>query len=441
MILSISSASIQSIKNPVFRSYASKYLDIYKDFMSQIGQFGLEIETVDSGQHALERMDQLAHKGARVRNDQKSVIVNSISPSCEACRTGESSATFFISLRCHRNCFYCFNPNQEDYDFYLHHQRRLVDELHQIANRGGQLEHIALTGGEPLLHKAETIRFFETARGLFPKSPLGLYNFGGHLDQATLEALKQSGLDEIRLSIRMYDLDKGQRHTYKQLEASLAYIPSVMVEMPVLPGTFESMKEVLLELDRIGIEGINLLEFCFPVSNPIEFQQRGYKIKAHPFRVLYNYWYAGGLPTAGTEEVCLGLVDFALEENLKLGVHYCSLENKHTGQVYQQNMDKRLSKTACFSQKDFFIKTAKVFGDDIRKAKPLLIKGRGVSLNHNSELNYLEFHPIHIPLLKDMDVEIGITSSVFEQREDGEVMRELAIDLTRPEIFDFSTDI
>lgn len=441
MIFSISSSTIQQIKNPDFRAYASKYLEIYNDFMQQIGQLGLEVESVDTGKQVLEKITQLGEKGARVRNDRKSVTVNSISPSCEACRTGQGSTTFFISLRCHRNCFYCFNPNQENYEYYLDHKRRLVEELQQIAKQGGRLEHIALTGGEPLLHKEETIRFFETARSLFPNSRIRLYTSGDHLDQATLEALKQSGLDEIRLSIRMHDLDKGQRHTYKQLEASLAYIPSVMVEMPVLPGTFEPMKEVLYELDRIGIEGVNLLEFCFPVSNPIEFQQRGYKIKAHPFRVLYNYWYAGGLPIAGSEEVCLDLIDFTLEQKLKLGVHYCSLENKHTGQVYQQNVHKQLSKTAYFSEKDFFIKTAKVFGDDIKKVKPLLFKGRGVSLNHNSALNYLEFHPIHIPLLKDLDVEVGITSSIFEQREEGEVMRELAIDLAMPANFDFMTDV
>ncbi len=441
MILSISSSTIQRIKNPALEAYARKYLEIYNDFMQQIGQLGLDVESAETGEQVFKRMDQLGKKGAQVRNDQKSVTVNSLSPSCEACRTGENSATFFISLRCHRNCFYCFNPNQENYEYYLSHQRHLVDELKQISDQGGQLEHIALTGGEPLLHKEETIRFFETARRLFPNSRTRLYTSGDHLDQATLEALKQSGLDEIRLSIRMYDLDKGQQHTYKQLEASLGYIPSVMVEMPVLPGTLEVMKEVLSELDRIGIDGINLLEFCFPISNPTEFQQRNYKIKAHPFRVLYNYWYAGALPIAGSEDVCLDLVGFALENKLNLGVHYCSLENKHTGQVYQQNAHKHLPKTAYFSKKDFFIKTAKVFGDDIQKVKPLLIKGRGVSLTHNSELNYLEFHPIHIPLLKDLDVEIGITSSIFEQREDGEVNRELAIDLTTPAIFNFATDV
>jgi pyruvate formate-lyase activating enzyme-like uncharacterized protein len=108
-----------------------------------------------------------------------------------------------------------------------------------------------------------------------------------------------------------------------------------MVEIPVLPGTLDEMKAVLTELDRLEIFGINLLEFCFPYNNVGIFRQRGYKIKARPYRVLYNYVYGGGLSVAGSEDVCLDLVDCAMDAGLTLGVHYCSLENKHTGQIYQ----------------------------------------------------------------------------------------------------------
>ena len=45
---------------------------------------------------------------------------------------------------------------------------------------------------------------------------------------------------------------------------------------------------------------------------------------------------------AGSEAVCLDLIDFALESRLNLGVHYCSLENKHSGQIYQQNSNHAL---------------------------------------------------------------------------------------------------
>ncbi len=441
MILPINSNTVGQISNPDFRKYAENYIQIYADFMNQISQLGLEIDTTETAEDVQKSLAHLSQKGAEIRNDKKSVVLNNISPSCLACRTGIDSSTFFVSLRCHRDCYYCFNPNQEDYAYFLDHTRRPDEELEQLAANGQQLEHIALTGGEPLLFKEQTIRFFQTARQLFPQSHTRLYTSGDHLDLPTLQALQAAGLDEIRLSIRMHDLEKGQRHTFKQLESCMGYIPAVMVEMPILPESLDIMKDVLLELERIGIFGINLLEFCFPVTNAEEFQRRGFKIKTHPFRVLYNYWYAGGLPIAGSERVCLDLIDFAQEQGFKMGVHYCSLENKHTGQIYQQNANKRLPKTAYFSSKDFFIKTAKVFGSDIQLAKPLLYKGRGVSLNMNSELKFLEFHPSHIPLLSGLDIDIGISSSVFERREGGEVMRELAIDLTTPKTFNFATDV
>ena len=75
-----------------------------------------------------------------------------------------------------------------------------------------------------------------------------------------------------------------------------------------------------------------LLEFCYPYFNSEVFVERNFKVKKQPFRVLYNYWYAGGLPVSQSELDCLKLVEFALDEGLTMGVHYCSLENKQTAQ-------------------------------------------------------------------------------------------------------------
>jgi molybdopterin converting factor small subunit len=181
-----------------------------------------------------------------------------------------------------------------------------------------------------------------------------------------------------------------------------------MVEMPILPGTLEEMKEVLIELDRLGIFGINLLELCFPLNNPEVFREKGYKVKARPFRILYDYWYAGGLPIAGSETVCLALMDFALEAGLKLGTHYCSLENKHTGQVYQQNGGLNLPKRMVISQKDYFIKTAKVFGEDVPVVKDTFDKNGYRDYLISKEHNSLEFHVNQITSLKRMEIEVGL---------------------------------
>ena len=177
------------------------------------------------------------------------------------------------------------------------------------------------------------------------------------------------------------------------------------------------------------------------MNNIEAYREKGYKIKARPFRVLYDYWYAGGLPIAGSELVCLDLVDFALEKGLKLGVHYCSLENKHTGQLYKQNGGQRLPARIHFSQRDYFLKTAKVFGEDIPAVKQVFDKAGYREYVLSEEQNSLEFHVNQISSLKKLNVDVGIASHVIEARNDEPVLRELKVDITTPQTFRLSKDI
>ncbi len=441
MIVDVTQSNVDEIKNPVLREYANTYVQIYQDFMEQVRAMGLEIEVEDTTEAVAQKIESLRKKGASVRNDEKSIYLNRISPSCVACQTGIGSSTFFVSLKCHRDCFYCFNPNQEDYEYYREHMRDTVAELDEMRKTNPRMGHLALTGGEPLLFKDETVRFFEHARDLYPNAHTRLYTSGDHIDREILESLKKAGMKEIRFSIRMHDLAKGHRFTYDRIALAREYIPSVMVEMPVLPNTLEEMKDVLRELDALGVFGINLLEFCFPLNNAEAYREKGYKVKARPFHVLYDYWYAGGLPIAGSETICLELVEFALEAKLKLGVHYCSLENKHTGQMYQQNSGHHLPRRIYFSQRDYFLKTAKVFGEDVPLVKQALEKvgyhDYFVDQGHES----LEFHVDRISTLKKLNVDVGISSQVIETRGNEPFLRELKVDVTTPQTFRLSADV
>lgn len=441
MIIDVNRQTLQQIKNPSFVSYAKIYVGIYDQFMAQFETAGVEIDAACYQEQVAEKMAALREKGAIFRNQGKSIYVNQISPACEACQLGIGSATFFVSLKCHRDCYYCFNPNQENYDHFTQHQRDLVRELAEVRVAGQKIRHLALTGGEPLLHKEEAVAFYQYASDNFPDAFKRLYTCGDYADAEILARLKDAGLDEIRFSIRMHDLAKGHRFVFERIALAKQYIPHVMVEMPILPGTLETMKEVLLELDRLGVSSINLLEFCFPLLNAGAFRDRGFKLKARPYKILYNYWYAGGLPIARSELECLDLLDFAIDQQLTMGVHYCSLENKHTGQIYQQNLGQPVPPTHYFSDKDYFLKSAKVYGDDIPKVLKVLRQKRVKEFARNEDYDYLEFHVDQIRLLGKMNVAVGISSSVFEVRPDGQYLRELKVDLTYPGLFDPDQDI
>ncbi len=439
MIVDVQESTLGSIRNEGLRAHAGRYVAIQQDFAKQVRAMGLDFADVDDSQQVRRRIEALGKKGAVVRNDAKSVYANAISPSCVACQTAAASQTFYISLKCHRSCFFCFNPNQEDYEEFREQQRDLAAELDELRRSGQPVQHLALTGGEPLLFKDETLGFFEQARRDFPRCYTRLYTCGDHLDHETLEALRASGMNEIRFSIRVEDTENAKRHTLSQIALAREYIPNVMVEMPVLPDSLEPMKALLLELDRLGVFGINLLELCFPYHNAEEYRKRGYRIKPRPFRVLYNYWYAGGLPVAGSESACLDLIEFALDMRLSLGVHYCSLENKHTGQVYQQNNRRVRSELLHFSQKDYFHKSAKVFGADAQAVEKLFEKkGLHDYAIDQADGHGLEFHITKIRLLKDLPIEVGISSQVVEERDGGMVLRELKLDVTTPQAFKIS---
>lgn len=441
MIVDVNRQTLKEIKNPSFASYANIYVGIYDQFMDQFKAAGVEIDPACYEAQVAEKIAHLQEKGAVLRNQEKSIYINRISPACEACQIGVGSATFFISLKCHRDCYYCFNQNQENYDHFTQHQRDLVGELAEVHAAGQRIKHLALTGGEPLLHQDEAVAFFQFAGEKFPDAFKRLYTCGDYADAAVLARLQAAGLDEIRFSIRMHDLAKGHRFVFERIALARQYIPNVMVEMPILPGTLDIMKDVLLELDRLGVSSINLLEFCFPLINADAFREKGFQLKARPYKILYNYWYAGGLPIARSELECLDLLAFAIEQQLTMGVHYCSLENKHTGQIYQQNMGQSLPPTHYFSEKDYFLKSAKVYGDDIAKVLQVLRRKRVKEYVRNEEYDYLEFHVDKIRLLGRMNVEIGISSSVFEMRPDGQYLRELKVDLTYPGVFDIHQDV
>jgi pyruvate formate-lyase activating enzyme-like uncharacterized protein len=333
--------------------------------------------------------------------------------------------------------------------------RDLEGEVEELSQRGKNMTHFALTGGEPLIHPEESLRFFRKVRACYPETYTRLYTAGDLVTAELLKQLQAVRLDEIRFSIKLDDTKELQSQTLANIGLARNYVPQVMVEMPVIPGTEVEMRTILLELDRLGAFGINLLEFCFPRNNWEEFNHRGFKIKNPPFPVLYNYGYAGGLPVAGSEELALDLIEFALDEKLDLGVHYCSLENKHRDKTHRQNMP--FAKKLPFHEldpEDFFLKTIVVFGDDAAtvsaaagragaslpkpsQAKRKKKRGKAkqsapvrtpIPYEFDPDDNSLQFHPQYLPKLHHLDVQFYRSYNVVEYKGSDSFVRELKLE-------------
>jgi len=94
-----------------------------------------------------------------------------------------------------------------------------------------------------------------------------------------------------------------------------------------------------------------------------------------------------------------------------------------------------------FSNQDYLLKSAKVFGRDIGPVMRALEQRGCHDYQRNGEHKFLEFHVSQIPKLADLDVEVGLSTVTLEERDAEPFLRELKIDLTYPAVFDPVRDV
>lgn len=410
------------------QAWLDEYDGIYRDYLASVEAAGVPLAAENDDRAKVATLvERAAAKGADVRNGGASICVNGLSTACVACTGDPGSQTFYYSLKCPRNCYFCFNVNQENYQLHLTHDRDWAAEFDEIERQERTLTHIGLTGGEPLLQPEKALAFLTEARRRWPEAHLRLYTSGWGLDEGLLHQLVDAGLDEIRFSVKS---DEGQA-AYDEVLSQVRLAAAVegldaMVEMPVIPGTLEPMKQLLRDLDDAGAFGINLLEFCYPQGPWEEFGRRGFEVRNPPFPVLYDWGYAGGLPIAGSEADCLRLVEFALDEGLSLSVHYCSLENKHRDQVLSQNRMARVGEPYELDPQDFYYKTVKAFGADAFVLKRRLEAAGAQGWSFDPSDNSLALSPSLADLFAAGEC-LFTSYNILEDRNGDIVLRELAL--------------
>lgn len=391
----------------------NRYERIYCEFEKAVRNEGLDFAD-DRKAETENLIAEIKALGGSVCGGSKSVIVNRRSRACDHCRTGMGAKTFIISLDCNRDCYFCSNRNQENYDQKINTVFNIKNEFKTFAEKTGKVRSVAVTGGEPLLYPDECIDFFRTVKRHDRKTETRLYTNG---DLMTVDILKKlSGcLDEVRISVKDSDGKYDSGELEKKLLLAKGYINHVTVEMPVLPDSYGEMTSLLDVMERCGIFSVNLLEFLFPWQRPQDYRDRGYRIKHRPYRVLYKYDYAGGLPVDGSEITALECIRYALTNNFRIGVHYCSLENKLTSQIYFQNAGTKLSTYEMFDEDDFFIKSVKAWGEDALLIREALDRKGVLYYFFDGSESSIEFRVKDMGLIRpERDAEAAVSYCVAE---------------------------
>lgn len=388
--------------NAALETALKDYAAVGERYVAALEEKGLVFAPAGEGAARRDELrEELRRRGVEFRNAGASLSMGFLSKACVECTGADGSETFSTTFKCHRDCYFCFNHNQPDYEKFFREGCPWEEGLARSARENASLACVGLTGGEPLLNLDDSIRFLERAGELFPSAHKRMYTSGDLLTEEGAARLRDAGLDEIRFSVKDDDPESIQGKVIAAMALAKRYIPSVMVEMPIIPGAMEHMKDLFRRFQDVGIDGINLLEFCFPFCNWEEFRKRGFVLKNPPFDVMYDYGYSGGLAVAGSEELILELMVWALDEGMAFGMHYCSLENKHRSEIRQKN-ERAAHIHPCleFDEGDFFLKAGKVFGPDVAAARPLLEAAGCADFIEDAEEDSLAFPPRYLAALE-----------------------------------------
>lgn len=403
---------------------------IERDYVRALEKKGLKFAPRNSHVDAVAQLhQQLEERGVQFRNAGASIRTGWLSKACVECTGMNGSETFSTTFKCHRDCYFCFNFNLADYDKYVVHGCPWEQELNQAYEAtGGKMAVLGLTGGEPLLNLDDSIRFLKRAGELFPDTHKRMYTSGDLLTPEGAQRLADAGLKEIRFSVKQDDESERRERVLSNMKMAGEYIDDVVVEMPIVPGTKEVMKDWMRRFAENGIKGMNLLEFCFPFHSWGEFDKRGFKLKNPPFPEMFDYGYSGGLAVAGSEELALELMVWALDEGLGFGMHYCSLENKHRSEVRQMNEPARhVHPIFEFDEGDFFVKTAKVFGGEREAARQILQDAGCVDIVEDEDDQTIAFPPRFASLFDGSSVHPMMAFNVLDRDDQGRFLREVAL--------------
>ena len=138
---------------------------------------------------------------------------------------------------------------------------------------------------------------------------------------------------------------------------------------------------------------------------------------------------------AGSESEALALLSYASESQLKLGVHYCSSDNKNTGQIYQQNKvfleDGALEDAypwLSFDEDDNLLKCIKAFGEEAAAVRGWA-QLRRLAFNWNGDVPSVAIPLTSLKSVREAFPKIRFVESanVFEERHGELYLRELRI--------------
>lgn len=239
-------------------------------------------------------------------------FAHAVSPGCRLCGEGHWSC-LFVNNRCNCTCFYCPTPQAdtsipETQGISFDNPENYIGYIKKFGFKG-----VGLSGGEPLLTFGTTLNFLSSIKKEFGDSVyVWMYTNGTLLDKEKAIKLAETGLDEIR-----FDLTATAYKT-KNLKLALGKIPNVSVEIPAIPEDIAQLKNMVIELDSLGVNYLNLHQMRL---TPYNFKNL--------FNRNYTFLHGQKITVLESELTALEIINFVFQHELRLAVNYCSFHYKN----------------------------------------------------------------------------------------------------------------
>ncbi|MFX1565054.1 MAG: radical SAM protein [Promethearchaeota archaeon] len=246
-----------------------------------------------------------------------SPYIGQLTKGCRECMKG-AKLVFFVSGKCSKDCYYCpISEERKDQDEAYANEVEITDPEQaiteaQLINATG----MGITGGEPLQNLTRTLNYIRRFKRVFGKK-FHIHLYTG-LEPVPLDAVTQlldAGLDELRLHRFEVGADFLALRNLMKGKGRLG------LEIPVIPGMLESLKDLFRKFDEIGIDFINLNEMEFTALNAQQLRERGYELDSDTIASVKE-----------SEDVALALLEWASTET-SLNIHYCPLSLKDGHQL------------------------------------------------------------------------------------------------------------
>lgn len=232
---------------------------------------------------------------------------------CRPCLEGRGSNLCLTTL-CNRDCFFCFNPTPRGEGMSVHGRPAAgpddaVDILSTL-----DIASLGLSGGEPLLEPDRVLKIARAVKARFgPALRIDLYTNGDLLTAPLIDALRQAGVDGLRINLAAHAYDPSPVRL--ALERGLP----VEVEIPAVPQHEERVRRLMKELEAMRAPHLILHELFVSAQNVDALQRQGLKAKGEPVGAALSW-----SPVAESEETVFRLMTHALQRRMSLSVYYCS---------------------------------------------------------------------------------------------------------------------